>query len=415
MKITLLLVHLLISPILIAQNLDSWLQQNIVPISTCKPNNDFEDLKQLTKYLNNAQIIGLGETSHGQGSFFEMKHRFFRFSVQELGYHIFALEAGFAECLKINDYVLNGNGEAISALKYLNYGVWEIQELKDLIEYMRQYNLSHNNKVKFYGFDCQMATGAIDYIFGIKDKINYTPTQSDEQLLANLKLLQKTRASDDAKLLQPLLTILIEKLNKLIEQSSLIDHTEKIKARIICRTLAQFCENEINNNNETRAKFMAENVKHIVDLEGENSKIILSAHNGHIYKDPAAKEFGYYLNQLFANKYYAIGFEFNKGKIQGFDFIDDKLMWKEYDLQAAAPKSLGDVLLKGNKDFLFLDLYQAQNNNTLPKWFYKKQKCGDILGCYGQKGCNKRYWHIVLSKSYDAILFIKATERAKKI
>lgn len=415
MKKIIYILILNIPNFLIAQNLDSWLQQNSISINTCKANSNFDDLKVLSKYIDKCQIIGLGETSHGQGSFFEMKHRVFKFLVEELGYKVFALEAGLAECLIINEYVLHGKGDAESALKYLNYGVWEIKELKELIEYMRFYNTEHNNKIKFYGFDCQMSFGAVDYLLSIKDKINYIPNSNEEQLFIKLQQLQQTRERKEAKLLQPLLTALITKLYILINQSTQLENTDKLKARIICRTLEQFCENEASGTDETRAKFMAENVLHIMEIEGTDTKIVLSAHNGHIYKALKAKEFGYYLAKEFGEKYYSVGFDFNRGKIQGFDFIDDKVHWKEYELEPAKKNTLGDVLLICQKDFMFLDLRQSKNNKSLPKWFYKNQTCGDILGCYGQKGCNKRYWKINIPESYDAIVFFKQTERANKI
>lgn len=411
--IYILILH--IPDILTAQHVDSWLEQNAISILTCNPDSQIEDLKAVSRFIDKCQVIGLGETSHGQGSFFEMKHRFFKYAVEELGYNVFALEAGLAECFRINEYVLHGKGDAESALKYLNYGVWEIRELKDLIEYMRFYNNGHRHQVKFYGFDCQMAFGAIDYLLSIQDEINYIPNQHEEQLFIQLQQLQQTRESKEAKLLQPLLTAWIAKLNALINQSTQLDNADKLKARIICRSLEQFCENEVSGTDETRARFMAENVAHIMELEGADTKIVLSAHNGHIFKAPKAQEFGHYLEKEFGEKYYAVGFDFNRGKIQGFDFTDDAVHWKEYELTPAKRNTLGDILLQCRKDYMFLDLRQARNNSSLPKWFYKHQTCGDILGCYGQKGCNKRYWRINISESYDAIVFFKQTERANKI
>ena len=140
--IYILILH--IPGILTAQHVDSWLDQNAVSIVTCNPDSQFEDIKAVTRFIDKCQVIGLGETSHGQGSFFEMKHRFFKYAVEELGYNVFALEAGLAECFRINEYVLHGKGDAESALKYLNYGVWEIRELKDLIEYPLHFQLKNN-------------------------------------------------------------------------------------------------------------------------------------------------------------------------------------------------------------------------------------------------------------------------------
>ena len=79
------------------------------------------------------------------------------------GYTIFALEAGFTEALKINQYVLYGEGGAKEGLKYLNYGVWQIEEFVELIEWMREYNKEKplHERVKFYGFDGLLLVGSV--------------------------------------------------------------------------------------------------------------------------------------------------------------------------------------------------------------------------------------------------------------
>jgi erythromycin esterase-like protein len=260
-----------------------------------------------------------------------------------------------------------------------------------------------------------MSFGAIDYLLSIKDSINFHPNLLEEQLFTQLRRLQQSRSSKDAKAVQPSVLSLVYKLDSLINQSNQLDSNEKAKAKIICRTLVQFCQHEASESPEVRAKFMAENVAHIMELEGKETNVILSAHNGHVAKALHFKEFGYYLRQKFQEQYYAVGFDFNRGSLQGFDFEGEQVRWKAYELKPAQKHSLGDVLLGCQKDLLFLDLRQAKNNRTLPKWFTKIQTCGDILGCYGQKGCNKRYWRINLAESYDAILFLKQTERAHRL
>jgi len=90
-------------------------------------------MSYLTK-RHEIQILGFGEASHGQGSFFTHKANSFKWLAENAGYSVFALEAGFSEALRINDYVLFGHGSAREGLEYLNYGVWEIEEFVDLIE-----------------------------------------------------------------------------------------------------------------------------------------------------------------------------------------------------------------------------------------------------------------------------------------
>lgn len=65
--IYILILH--IPGILAAQHVDRWLDQNAVSILTCNPDSQIDDLKAVSRFIDKCQVIGLGETSHGQGSF----------------------------------------------------------------------------------------------------------------------------------------------------------------------------------------------------------------------------------------------------------------------------------------------------------------------------------------------------------
>ncbi len=63
-----------------------------------------------------------------------MKHRLLQFLVREMGFHIFAMEAGVARSRAINDYVLHGTGDARQALMGLEYWTWKTEEALHFIE-----------------------------------------------------------------------------------------------------------------------------------------------------------------------------------------------------------------------------------------------------------------------------------------
>ncbi len=44
----------------------TWLKQHCVPIKSIKPGNDISDLQFLKPVLNNVELIGLGEATHGR-------------------------------------------------------------------------------------------------------------------------------------------------------------------------------------------------------------------------------------------------------------------------------------------------------------------------------------------------------------
>lgn len=360
------------------------------------------------------QIIGLGEASHGQGSFFKHKINSFKWLVENEGYTIFALEAGFSESLKINQYVLYGEGSAKESLINLNYGVLQIEEFVELIEWMRAYNMnkSPEKHIMFYGFDCQMSKGSVDYLKSGSHIIEHNFSLEELSLLDDLLQLQRTRDKRLAQRIYPLLLNFISSHAKRISDSN--QHmTFKKTSLTVLNNLKYFCDTERNSENQNglnRARFMAENVQHILDIEGKNIKMVLSAHNGHIMTNPKEKETGYWLKQIFGAKYYAIGYEFNQGKILGFDIVDDEIVFRELTIAPSAKGTMGNLLSNFVGKDCLLDL-----SGSKPNWFLKKQTVSDIMGCYGQKGCMNRYTKTNLALSYDGIVYIEYTEAAKRM
>lgn len=392
--------------------------QSNMPIDWVKENN--VSLKQsfgMSALIKNhdVQLIGFGEASHGQGSFFKHKINSFKWLVENAGYKIFALEAGFSEALKINQYVLYGEGSAKEGLKYLNYGVWQIEEFVELIEWMREYNKEKPlvECVKFYGFDCQMSKGGVEYLKSIQGLIDYNFDHSELKLLDDLLELQSTRDKRLAKSITSRLSAIVIKIEKKILKSNK-DEAFKKNSLTVLKNLQYFCDTESNNerdNDFNRSKYMAENIGNILEIEGKEVKTALSAHNGHITTFYKQIETGYWLKQKYGSRYYALGYEFNQGEILGFDIIDDELVFRDLIIGPSKNGTLGFLISTSVGQDCFIDFA----GKKIPEWFSQKQLCSDILGCYGQVGCSQRYTNVILAKSYDGIIYIDETEAANRM
>jgi hypothetical protein len=96
------------------------------------------------------------------------------FLVEEMDFTVFAIEATFAGALELNDYVLTGDGDPQRALASLIYPAWNTEEVLALVNWMREYNATHEKKVKFYGFDNKPATGSAKTVYRYLRKTNGT-------------------------------------------------------------------------------------------------------------------------------------------------------------------------------------------------------------------------------------------------
>ena len=133
----------------------SWLSSHLLPLRTLEPGHGYEDLEPLRAQFDGVKIVGLGESTHGVHEFFIVKHRLVEFLVTRLGFTIFALEASYAACQPINDYVLHGIGNRADVLSGQHYLAWDTQEFAALIDWIREYNVSvdGDRTVSFYGLD----------------------------------------------------------------------------------------------------------------------------------------------------------------------------------------------------------------------------------------------------------------------
>ena len=104
-------------------------------------------------------IVALGEATHGNAEFQELKLSVFKHLVDTTDVRSFALEADFGEGIIINEYV-HGPGnikDAKEAVKELSFNIYQTQQMIDLIQWMHDYNQSAGeaDKLSFYGFDMQ--------------------------------------------------------------------------------------------------------------------------------------------------------------------------------------------------------------------------------------------------------------------
>src|SRR5262252_1718330 len=145
-----------------------WIRANAIALATVEAGQGFADLKRLGPLIGDARIVSLGEATHGTREFFRLKHRLLEYLVAELEFTIFAIEANYSECLRINDYVLYGTGDPAEALAGTRFWTWDTEEVLLLIAWMRSWNLNHARRVKVDGFDMQVSTeaglGVLDYL-----------------------------------------------------------------------------------------------------------------------------------------------------------------------------------------------------------------------------------------------------------
>lgn len=141
-----------------------WIAAHAVRLKTPAAGNGFADMQPLKKIIGDARIVSLGEATHGTREFFQLKHRMLEFLATEMGFTIFSIEANMPEAYRLNDFVLNGNGDPAKLIQGMYFWTWNTREVLDMVLWMREFNKSGKGRVQFTGFDMQTPNVAMDIV-----------------------------------------------------------------------------------------------------------------------------------------------------------------------------------------------------------------------------------------------------------
>lgn len=281
-----------------------WLKKAAYPIHSVDAGSDFQDLLSFKKMVGDAQIIALGESTHGTSEFFRLKHRVLEYAVRELGVRIFAIEDNQLIVERVNKYVMGGSGSARSSM-YGMFSVWQNEEVHNLIKWMRNYNDEHpEDKVSFVGFDMQNLSLPIDSLYAFAERRSASLFASVSGLLDDLKRdgTNSYMMADSVKLswLQKATAVLALVRNQeqtwLQEAKSKTDSSQIFWGIQYTNLVKQYAENAYKGHQSLyRDVAMAENVSWILSQYKPGTRMLVWAHDVHIsLGEHPDKELNYY-------------------------------------------------------------------------------------------------------------------------
>ncbi len=259
------------------------------PLRTLDPtDSDLSDLEPLRALIGAARVAAIGESAHCVHEFYELKHRVLRFLVSELGFTAFVMESGFAEGLVVNDWVLGGDGDIERIANVgITYGFGDCPEMRAQLQWMRDWNATHERKVRFYGMDLPgSAASPRAAVEACLSRLDRRPEDVELLALSNLgdrfgaPARHAAMTSDERERLSSGLAGLVERAREM---------GQEIAYR--CARSAQRVDEYLTGlrlhggahpgTRGVREEHMAENIRWILDRE---ERIIVGAHNVHVQK-----------------------------------------------------------------------------------------------------------------------------------
>lgn len=266
------------------------------------------------KLNDHIKVVGLGEATHGNSDFQDLKLEVLQTLVEKNNLKVFCLEADYGEGIIINNYI-HGNKRDENISSVFSFNIYHTKNMNDLINYMFDYNqkAKDEDKLSFYGFDMQNPEKSIELILDFCKENNIL---QDKNLQKEFSFIKE----ENFKISQ-----IKDKENLLLEIKAYVEALSSPEAKIVSRALTNVLDsvkyyeldfNDYAKVNNLRDKLMAENVKWISDFEKSkgNNLLLISGHNGHIAKSGKFYEpMGSHLKKIFGEKYFIIGTDFYKG------------------------------------------------------------------------------------------------------
>ena len=253
------------------------------------------------------KIIALGEASHGNVEFQELKLDVFRRLVENNGVKAFAIEGDYGGCEKVNAYIHGGEGTAQETAASIGFAIYRTKEIADLISYMRQYNENapDGEDLRFYGFDMQRIQYSMQFLVKACAEARVDTTALQDLVEGE----NWCKAYDGNARLEILSQVKAELEGK--GCSAYVIHFADMLIQ-----LSKLHEEDQAEGSTLRDRFMAENIEWILSQEEKlgHKSVFVSGHNSHVAKWGSFDSMGKLLSQDPANGYYVIGTDFYKTK-----------------------------------------------------------------------------------------------------
>lgn len=309
-----------------------------------RPFSNKTDFLPLVREASKAQLVLLGEASHGTSEFYTIRAELTKELITNYGFSFVAVEGDWPSCYELNRYVKGKAPEYLTAedaLKTFNRWptwMWANEEVVDLIEWMRDYNTKvrpdTDKQIGFYGIDVYSLwesmeaiiqylkqTGSPDVDIAKKAFECFEPYHRKPEEYAISSAFYGQDCLQDISSLFHTLT------NKKQYENNDLEGTLNMQVNaLVARNAEFYYHTMITNDNESwniRDRHMVEALDYIKDYYGKGTRGIVWEHNTHIGDARAtdmADEDMVNVGQLARENYgtdnvYSVGFSTYKGSV----------------------------------------------------------------------------------------------------
>lgn len=234
---------------------------------------------ELSPELTGAQVLALGEATHGTAEFQQLRQQLTE-KVVDKGFRTIVLEEDFGAVRRVDEFVTGGPGTAVEAAQRFGFAINQTQQVADWLQWVRDRNagLPTEQRIRLIGMDVQRANAnkqiALDYLQ------QSDPGQAD-------RLRTALQPLDDDHRDAPGMGEPTQQLERAIEATA-ADRPGRTDALAAASALVDgVLLQQAKNYQVTRTGMMFANLERIVAERAAAGPVLLFGHDGHVAKKPA--------------------------------------------------------------------------------------------------------------------------------
>jgi erythromycin esterase-like protein len=261
-----------------------------------------DDLAPLMKRIGDAQIVMLGEASHGTHEYYTWRSYITQRLIKEKGFNFIAVEGDWPDCYRLNRYIKNYSNAGADAKEVLSEfnrwptWMWANWEIVALAEWLSVHNksASFSKKIGFYGLDVYSLWESMESIMNYLKKVDPSALKVAEEAWECFEPYRKEEGQSYARASQfvpdictnEVIDLLKEIRHKLPQYNT--DHENVFSAEqnaLVAVNAEKYYRAMIAGGPHSwnvRDRHMADTLERLLSFHGKYAKAIVWEHNTHI-------------------------------------------------------------------------------------------------------------------------------------
>ena len=402
--------------------------------SSCDPFDSVEtvNLDPLLERIGKADIVLIGEASHGTSEFYKMRSRITRELIVKKNFNFVAIEGDWPDAARIDHFVRHFDTPPSEWTAFARFPtwMWRNNDMREFVDWLRIHNtdLSPGKRVAFHGLDLYSLYSSIRSILKYLDDVDpitaqlarqrygcLTPWQADPATYGKAALTGSYRSCEREVVL--MLTDLATKHREYAEHDGerFLDAVQN--ARLVANAERYYRVMYYGSRESwnLRDRYMFETLKTLLDFHSPHNKAIVWAHNSHI-GDAAATEMssrgelniGHLCRKDFGDRAYSIGFGTDNGTVAAASDWDGPMEVKTIrpSLADSYERLFHECGLPG-----FMLGLRTPESEPLRQGLLKPRLERAIGVIYRpETELASHYFHAVLPKQFDEYVWIDTTQ-----